>query len=415
MALREKLNRSTRPTVTRWFLNFLRYRLSPSGKAFLAMWIVSGYLATTSSLSPIFIVWAFVTVTLAGSEILSRVALPKIKASRRPILPVCVGEDLTVDVELENTTKRHAHDVRAMEFNLPEHVRIVKDHEAVLIDRLPPGESRSVPLKFHCSKRGYYTLANLNAASSFPLGIYRALRPSSQLASFLVYPAFKTPESFSVPEGRQYQPGGFLLSSNVGDSAEFMHTREYREGDNPRHIHWASWARTGEPVVKVFHEEYFVRMALLLDSEVPTRKGDEAFESGISTAAGVADYLSRRDYIIDIFAAGPKIYHFQAGRALAHFENILEIMACLESTPKVDWARLEEAILPEAPRLTAVIAILMDWSPERRELIDTLKGIGVATRVLVVKDGDLSLRAPEEPRETFLHLTPGESLESGGL
>lgn len=64
------------------------------------------------------------------------------------------------------------------------------------------------------------------------------------------------------------------LSSSTGDAIEFVGTRDYREGDPPRNIHWRSWARRGAPVVKEYQEEYFCRIALILDTFLPARETD---------------------------------------------------------------------------------------------------------------------------------------------
>ena len=81
---------------------------------------------------------------------------------------------------------------------------------------------------------------------------------------FLVYPRFYSMESFQLPLGRRYQPGGIPLASHTGDSLEFMGTREYRPGDPIKHIHWRSWARVGKPVVMEFQEEFFSRIGIIL-------------------------------------------------------------------------------------------------------------------------------------------------------
>ena len=89
----------------------------------------------------------------------------------------------------------------------------------------------------------------------------------------LVYPRYHTLDSLPLPIGRRYQPGGIPLASEVGDSLEFVGTREYREGDPPRKIDWRSYARLGRPVVKEYQEEYFSRIALVLDTYLPRRPG----------------------------------------------------------------------------------------------------------------------------------------------
>ena len=113
--------------------------------------------------------------------------------------------------------------------------------------------------------------------------------------------------------------------------------------------------------MKEYQEEYFVRLAMVLDVESRSAQDDALFERSLSLAAGIADVLARQEYIIDIFAAGSQVFHFQAGRALAHFEHILEILACLEAEDRLDMNALEAALLPEAGKLSAVILVMMDW------------------------------------------------------
>src|SRR5262245_18946709 len=140
-------------------------------------------------------------------------------------------------------------------------------------------------------------------------------------------------DAFDVPAGRRYQPGGIPLSSSTGDAIEFVGTRDYREGDPVKNIHWRSWARRGEPVVKEYQEEYFCRIAIILDTFLPRkpRPADAAgFEAAISVAASIADFFSRSEYIVDILAAGPDIYEVSVGRSLGYLGNILDVLSCLE-------------------------------------------------------------------------------------
>lgn len=404
------LARLTRRRFFRLFLGFLSNRLTPAGRGLLLVWVVSALQGSVSLEIPIYHVWAFTTVTLGVAWLLSWFAVPTLHLVRRIPHHVSAGEELQIEVVIENLSRRSARELTIAELDLPLGIHPVDEPGQTTVPRLEPGEKAVVRLRFHCTKRGAYTLRGLHVASAFPLNLWRRLRRSPQESSLLVYPAFTTPVAFPVPEGRQYQPGGFLLSSNVGESSDFLHTREYRAGDNPRHVHWTSWARLGKPIVKVYQEEYFVRLALVVDTEVPSACSDVAFEAGISAAAGIADYLSRRDYIIDLFAAGTSVYHFQAGRALAHFEHLLEILACLESTTRVHWEALAASMEPEMTRLTAVVAIFTDWTPERQAYIGRLRALGVGGRTIVIRQGDTSLPLPAMSPESFVHLSPGDAL-----
>ncbi len=416
--------RLRRRRLIRPVADLLRRRLTPFGEGVAALLLVSAAFGRANFDVPAYLVFAFAITVLGGAVLASRRALPEVRASRRPVAPVSAGEVLEVEVDLElpASARRSAHDVGVVELDLPRGLAPVAGHEGGeeeggggdgrdVVVCLRPGERGFLRVRLRARKRGAYVLRGLHVASAWPFGLWRALRRMDEETGVLVYPAFRTPEEFSVPEGRNYQPGGILLSSNVGESSEFMHTREYRAGDNLRHLHWASTARLGVPVVKVYHEEYFVRLALVLDTELAIAASDAAFETALSLAAGIADNLSRRDYVIDLFAAGSQVYHFQAGRALAHLDHVLEILACLEAVPEVDWTALAHALAPEAPRLTGVVALFLDWTEERQTLVELIESLGVAVRVIVVREGATTLPAPALPADAFTIVAPGSDLD----
>lgn len=255
---------------------------------------------------------------------------------------------------------------------------------------LEPGGRAETPVEVEISRRGRYTLRGpaLRATDPLRLAATRATALPDQVV--LVYPRFYTLEEFVIPLGRRYQPGGIPLSSNNGDSIEFVGTRQYREGDPVRNIHWRSWARCSEPVVKEYQEEYFCRIALILDTFLPHGHGrhDEmAFEAGISVLASIADFFSRSDYIVDILAAGPDVYEVSAGRSLAYLENILDVLACLEPCYAEPFQTIGPHLFEKLAQITSVVAVLQDWDGERESFLRRIKDLGTAVRAIIVHDG----------------------------
>ncbi len=248
---------------------------------------------------------------------------------------------------VENRGKHPARKVMLEERNLPPELKLAGD--APVLEVLEPGARAEVSLALTCSTRGAYELPWLQASSFFPSALVKWPRRAPGKDRLLVYPRFTPLERFDVPHGRNYQPGGIPIASSVGESTELAGTREWREGDRLRDIHWPSLARTGRLVVKEYQEEYFVRLAMVLDVETREQQDEALFERSLSLAAGIADVLARQEYIIDIFAAGSQVFHFRAGRALAHFEHILEILACLETEDRLDVDALEAVLLPGGP------------------------------------------------------------------
>jgi uncharacterized protein (DUF58 family) len=59
-----------------------------------------------------------------------------------------------------------------------------------------------------------------------------------------------------------------------GGTAEFQEHRAYAEGDDLRRVDWAAFARTGEPVLKLFRSEEDAVVRLLLDGSASLDFGD---------------------------------------------------------------------------------------------------------------------------------------------
>ncbi len=253
-----------------------------------------------------------------------------------------------------------------------------------------PETPTEVSVTMRPARRGRYELRGPLHSPTDPLRL--ATGPSVALPdqALVVYPRFYRMDVFPIPLGRRYQPGGIPLTSSTGDAIEFVGTREYREGDPLRNIHWRSWARRGVPVVKEYEEEYFCRIALILDTFLPTKprpKDAVAFEASISVLASIADHFSRSEYVVDILAAGPDIYEVSAGRSLAYLENILDVLACLEPCADPPFASIGPVLFDRLSQITTVVAILQDWDAPRRDFLRRVKALGTAVQAIVVRDG----------------------------
>jgi len=390
-----RLSPLRRSAIIRWVLVSYGTRLTPAGRVVLFGVLISTLLGSSSIDVPIYLIACAAAALLLNAAFLSLIFRPRVQAARRLPKHVRAGEKINYEVRVINQSRRTARYLSVEELGLPPELIPVSSPSAGF--RFLPGHAEAeLTLGLECSKRGVYPLAPLTVSSAYPSALVKAQRRVGPEQQLMVYPYFKRLTDFPLPTARRYQPGGLAMTSDVGDSTEFLCTREYREGDSIRDIHWASWARTGKPVVKVFQEEFFVRLAMLLDSEVH-QEADRAFEAGISLAASVADVLSRQEYIIDIFAAGDKIYRFQAGRALAHFDNILQILACLTHAPRVNLGSVFQVLAPEAGNLSTLVCILMDWEEERRNLVRNLRALGLATQAIVVKETPPTLSIAGEP------------------
>jgi len=240
-------------------------------------------------------------------------------------------------------------------------------------------------------RRGRYLLPSLGVARTDGFGLFRSRAVWLPEQVVLAYPRYYTLDELPLPMGRRYQPGGIPLASQVGDSLEFVGTREYREGDPLRKIHWRSWGRLGKPVVKEYQEEYFSRIALVLDTFLPTRprpRERERFEAAISLLASVAGHFSRSEEVVDILAAGPDLYEVSTGRSLGYLDNVLDVLACLEPSPAPPFESIGPPLFGRLERLTTLVAVLLEWDEAREAFLRRVRAMGVAVRILLVHEGE---------------------------
>ena len=374
----------------------------------------------------IYLVFCIVAGLFFASLVGARLARARLTMSGPVPSHSTAGAIVSVPVTVSNGSRTEALDVVVREVHLPRGVEQIP-RDGVRLPRLAAGATVSLERQIRFPRRGAYTLPSLRQETLFPWGLWRDLVDHPSPRTVLVYPRFHPLTSLHIPTGTRYQPGGIALTSNLGDSIEFIGTREYREGDSLRTIHWKTWARLGKPAVKEFQEEYFCRIALLMDTFVPAAAPSllgrwsaeppqhRAFEAAVSMAAAVADALSREEYVIDIFAAGPEIYHLQSGRSLAYLENVLDILACLEPCHEAPFAKLTPVLLDHLENVTTTVVVMLDWDEARADVVRTIRDHGSAVKLIVVRDGPttLELSGAEALCEGVHHITPAD--EAAGV
>jgi len=86
--------------------------------------------------------------------------------------------------------------------------------------------------------------------------------------------------------------GGERLARRRGGSAEFLEHRPYAPGDDPRRIDWLAYARSGEPVFKLFRAEEDVIVRLLVDASASMDAGTPTKLLAAKRIAASVGYLA---------------------------------------------------------------------------------------------------------------------------
>jgi len=375
-------------------LRFYEEQLTARGRYLLWTTMVFALLGLDTRRSRVFVLFSLCAAAFLIAWAFTRLRRPRVRFECELPARATAGRPVAFSARLSSEVGRSVPDVR-VQFRRPIRwgTSIGFEPGETCLD-VPGNESLELKVRLDPKRRGRYELRGPTLRAVDPLGL--AVGPARTLPgqALLVYPRFWSMESFMVPLGRRYQPGGIPLSSSTGDAIEFVGTREYREGDPLKNIHWRSWARRGQPVVKEYQEEYFCRIALILDTFVSARRRPQDlanFEAAVSVVASIADFFSRGEYIVDILAAGPDVYEVSAGRSLAYLENILDVLACLEPCPEPPFQSIGPHLFDKLQQTTTVVAVLQDWDAPRRDFLRRVKALGTAVKAIVVREGSSSL------------------------
>ena len=169
-----------------------------------------------------------------------------------------------------------------------------------VVDQLPgrrefefPGwrkEKRiEVPLSF--ARRGVYELGPAEVRVVDPFGLLTFARRFEERTEVVVYPKIYELRGFPLLGGN-VEAGTRGSRGRRGE--EFANLREYRRGDDRRHIHWKGLARTGELFVKEFSVQAPRRHTVALDlRREGLRAQEQEVEDAVSAAASVLTHLVR--------------------------------------------------------------------------------------------------------------------------
>lgn len=133
----------------------------------------------------------------------------------------------------------------------------------------------------------------------------------------------------------------------------FHALREYVVGDDVRHVHWRSSARTGQLMVRQFEETRRSQLTILHTSDERYFASAEEFELAVSVTASVATQVIREATAIDVVTEDRRLRTHTAG-ALLDDSCRIDVLRGATGTPR-DFARDATAMLP-IPSVAVIVA-----------------------------------------------------------
>lgn len=375
-----------------WVWRFVTHRMTPAARALFWPTMALALFGSLSLELQGYYIFLYLCVLWGVALLIALCLPPRVTLQVRHAERLCAGETLPIEITLVQQG-RLATDLQVLPEGVP--FGLTADPlQGGTTPALTRGTRATVRLGVRAEQRGVYALHGYRVQSDFPFGLFNAYRLHTQPRPLLVYPRFTSLAELALPSGYRYAPGGVALKARQGDSFELLGNREYQPGDNIRDIDWRATARLQTAILREYTQEYFLRVGVVLDTYVSrgARPAEEEnFERAVSLCAAVSDYMARQEYLVDIFAAGPNLYHLTAGQSLAYLDEILDLLACVESNPQEPFTSLEPELEQVLGKITLVICVLLDWNAARQRFVEHLLMHGVAVKVIVVRDAPCTL------------------------
>jgi len=161
--------------------------------------------------------------------------------------------------------------------------------------------------------------------------------------------------------------GGEHIAKRRGSSAEFLEHRPYAPGDDLRRIDWLAFARTGEPVFKLFRAEEDVIVRLVVDASRSLDAGSPRKLLVAQKLAAAIGYMalasSERAQVIAASDGLSRVREPTRGRgSLAKLLRELDEIAPLGGT---DLSRAIDGVVlrSDRPGMLVVVSDFMDPGP----------------------------------------------------
>ncbi len=324
-----------------------RFGLTPRGRVLLLLLHLAAGAAWLSGDDHARLAAAMLAAPLVVDSVAKFVTAPNLSIGVRPRRTQARSAFLE-NVEIGNRSRNVA--VRDLRIGEPR--TQVFDAGGAELPFLPPGASIRARLAARSPRRGRSLVRTFRATTDWPLGLFRWTLTLPESVELLSEPA-----RVALPPDvlRALSEGPSDPSAGGRDrDAEFHSLREYRYGDDARHVHGRRSASLGNLVTKVLRGRPDPDCALIIDLRrspgVPaTPGGDAAFELHVSRAATLCDELHARaaGFHAVVIDDGLHAYDVPPGRPAL---DLLEHLAVARTVP---WRALtpdELGTLPAATR-----------------------------------------------------------------
>lgn len=276
-------------------------------------WLLSGIAlcffgaATNTMAGWLYVLSATIFALLGLAAVLPARSLRQLKVRRLPIDPVSAGDDLTIEVTIENLSQVPKTLLQVRDL-LP---YVLSQPRESAIEIVPPQQSYRWVYYTPARRRGVYRWHEIQLRTATPLGLFWCRRDRDLPIKAVVYPTvlsltqcplvdtFGQDENTKLQSDRRYQAAPEGVTKTL---------RSYRQGDPLRLIHWRSSARFEEFKVREL-EVITGGQEIVIGLDTAAEWEEDTFEQAAIAAASLYFYASRSQLNVKLWTASTGLVH----------------------------------------------------------------------------------------------------------
>ncbi|MDQ0757087.1 DUF58 domain-containing protein [Arthrobacter sp. B3I4] len=249
---------------------------------------------------------------------------------------VAVGDSAVGSIAVSNTSARP---LLPATLELPVGTATAVFH----LPRMKPGQVHEDLFTIPTARRAVIVVGPVRSVRADPLHLLRRQVLWTEPEDLFVHP--RTVALAGSAAGFIRDLEGMPTTDLSSADVSFHALRDYVPGDDRRHIHWKTTARSGKLMVRQFEETRRSHLAISLSTNTDEYASEEEFELAISAAASIGLQAIREQRDLDVLThKGP--LRCETGRNL--LDDMTRIIGVPERKTAVDLARTLADTVPNA-------------------------------------------------------------------
>ncbi|MDQ0644052.1 DUF58 domain-containing protein [Microbacterium murale] len=253
------------------------------------------------------------------------------------------------------------------------------------IQRLAPGDKAEELFAIPTQRRGVVKVGPVSVVRGDPFGLFERAHRRDDPVDLFVHPQTVLFDGQSLGFLRDLE--GLPAADLSRDDVSFHALNEYQPGDDLRHVHWRSTARTGVMMVRQYEETRRSHFVIGLSRSSGDYASSEDFELGISVAGSVGLRAIRDSQRVDVRVQGREL---RAGTG----KQLLDSLAAVEaSKPREGGISELSGVIAATMPLASVVVLVCGTKVPNEDLRLACARLPFGARVIAII-ADATAEAP---------------------